>query len=56
MSITLLGVLLFGIYPDFNGNPLNRVSHILYQATSRTLWAVGLGYIIYACITSNGGM
>ena len=54
-SITLLGLIMFGLYEDFNGNPLTRVQHILYQATFRILWAVGLSYVIFACLTSQGG-
>ncbi len=56
VALTLLGLMLFGLYPDFNGNPLSRVSHILYQSSSRIIWAVALAYIIYSCQTSNGGL
>ncbi len=48
--------MVFGLYDDFNGGPpLSRLSNILYQSSSRTIWAIGLGYIVYACLTSNGG-
>ena len=54
-SITLLGVLLYGLYGDFNGHPLTVDQHILYQASFRVLWSVGLSYIIFACLNSQGG-
>ncbi len=54
-SITLLGILLYGLYGDFNGHPLTREQHIWYQATFRILWSVGLSYIIFACLNSQGG-
>ena len=47
----------YGIYPDYSGGKqLSRISHILYQSTSRIIWSIGLSYIIYACATSNGGL
>ncbi len=57
VSLISLGLMLFGVHDNFNGGPpLSRVSNILYQSTSRIIWALALGYIIYACITSNGGV
>ena len=47
--------MLFGIYPNFNGNPLTRVENILYQSTSRILWAFALGFIIFSCSMKKGG-
>lgn len=55
MSLVLCGIILFGLYEDYNGSPLSRTQHILYQASSRTLWAIGLGYIILACLSNQGG-
>ena len=49
--------MLFGVYDNYNGGPqLSRISNILYQSTSKIIWALALGYIIYACVTSNGGI
>ena len=49
--------MVFGIYDNVNGGPqLSRVSNILYQSTSKIIWALALGYIIYACVTANGGI
>lgn len=52
--MVLCGVVLFGLYEDYHGNSLSRVAHILYQSSTRTLWALGLAYIIYACLNSQG--
>jgi peptidoglycan/LPS O-acetylase OafA/YrhL len=54
VSIVTLGVMLFGIYPNFTSSPLNRVSNILYQSTSRIIWAMALGFIIYSCVINGG--
>ena len=56
LSIFSLALVIFGLYPDFrgSGNPLNKVEHILYQATCRIIWAAGLGYIIFSCISYGG--
>jgi hypothetical protein len=53
----MLSVMIFGTHSNFSGGPgLSRVSNILYQSTSRIIWAIGLGYVVYACVTSNGGL
>ncbi|CAF0932692.1 unnamed protein product [Brachionus calyciflorus] len=55
VSLATLGLMLFGIYPNLNGDPLSLTANILYQASSRIIWAVGLSYVIFACVTSHGG-
>ena len=50
-----MSLVLFGLYPDFNGAPLSRDVHILYHSFSKPIWALGLGFIIFSCNTSNGG-
>ena len=54
-ALAILGLTLFGPYGDFDGYELTRAQRILYQASSRTLWSVGLAYLIYACLNSKGG-
>lgn len=54
--LILIALMLFGLYPDFNNNPLSKVSHILYQATCKFIWAIGLSYIIFACLNKQGGI
>jgi hypothetical protein len=56
VSLFLCGLMLFGLYEDYDNNPLSKTSHMLYQATSRFIWAVGLSYLIYACLNSGGGI
>jgi hypothetical protein len=55
ISLTLLSLVVFGLYPDISGNTISRSGHIIYQTLSRVAWSVGLSYIIFACTTSNGG-
>ena len=54
-ALALLGLILLGPHGDFAGYPLNRTANLLYQATCRNLWTIGLAYIIYACLTSRAG-
>lgn len=53
-SITLCGLILFGLYNYFNKKPMSTLSHIMYQSTSRTVWSLGLAGIIYSCLISGG--
>lgn len=34
---------------------LSKEALIMYISTRSTVWALGLAYIIYACVNSNGG-
>lgn len=52
----MMGLMLYGIYPDYDNHPLSRTAHILYQASHRFIWSIGLGYIIFACLNSQGGI
>lgn len=58
ISLFTLGLMLFGLYPDYHTpeNPLNLTEHILYQATSRTIWGVALAFIVFSCAMDKGGM
>ncbi len=50
--------MLFGTYPNLNANPanhLNRAENILYQASSRIIWALALGFVIFSCVMNGGG-
>jgi len=56
LALGTCGLMLFGPYGDFDGYELTRTQRILYQASSRTFWSLGLAYIIYACLNSKGGI
>jgi len=48
---------LYGLYDTVNGNVhLSNVVRSLYAAVHRTAWAVGVAWVIFACITGNGGV
>ncbi len=57
LSLFMMGLLIFGVYPDYNGkgHPLSLTEHILYQATSRTIWGLAVAFIIFSCTTNKGG-
>ena len=53
-----MGILLFGLYPDYeegDGHGLNKAEHILYQSSSRALWAMALAFMVFSCTMGKGG-
>ena len=57
VSLTTLGLMVYGCYgTNSNYYPMNRVSGILYISLSRILWSFAMSFIIYACLTSYGGV
>lgn len=55
ISLVIMALVVFGLYPDINGHTISRSGHIMYQTLSRIGWSVSLSYMIFACITFNGG-
>ncbi|XP_053208428.1 nose resistant to fluoxetine protein 6-like isoform X2 [Panonychus citri] len=55
-AITLNAGILLAMFPAINGYPLSDAVAGLYSATSRTLWSVGLAWIVYACVNGHGGI
>jgi peptidoglycan/LPS O-acetylase OafA/YrhL len=57
ISILTIGLLIFGSYPNYDGDDvyLSKSVNILYQSTNRIVFSIALSYLIFACITSNGG-
>ena len=41
--------------PAMNGHPLGRLESALYSSLSRPLWACATGWMIFACMTKQGG-
>ncbi|XP_015184250.1 PREDICTED: nose resistant to fluoxetine protein 6-like [Polistes dominula] len=52
LSILCNLLVLFGIYP----NRMSGLTAAVYAALSRTVWAIGIAWIIIACSTNNGGI
>ncbi|CAF0977704.1 unnamed protein product [Brachionus calyciflorus] len=55
----LIGLCIFALYQDFKIFPdsyYTQMQHIIYQTFSRLIWALSVGYFIYACETKNGGI
>lgn len=56
-SIFLTSITVFGLYPDALGeNPLSRETRIIYQSFSKIAWSFAIGYMVYSCIMSSGGL
>jgi len=48
--------LIYGLYGDVNGYVhLSNAVASLYAAVHRTAWAIGVAWVIFACVTGNGG-
>lgn len=48
--------LVYGLYGHLQtGDYMNYHAAAFYNAVSRPLWAVGLGWVVIACVTGHGG-
>jgi len=48
--------LIYGLYGTVNGYVhLSTAVRSFYAAVHRTVWAVGVAWVIFACVTGNGG-
>jgi len=46
----------YGLYDDVNGYVhLSDVVRSLYASLHRTAWALGVAWVIFACVTGNAG-
>ena len=68
IALTFMGLMIFGIYPNYKDFPetytnytalpeaaLTYAENIMFDATSKVIWAVCVAYIIYSCLI-HGGM
>lgn len=56
-AILLALACLFAFYPDSVLVPgVDRVSFIVYQSLSRTVWSIAIGWLFFVCITRNAGL
>ncbi|XP_071955720.1 nose resistant to fluoxetine protein 6-like [Antedon mediterranea] len=45
----------YGLYGNFHGDPLNEAASVAYITLSRFSWAVALAWVAFACVTGYGG-
>ena len=45
----------YGLYNMMNGHPVSVGVSAFYNAVSRTVWAIGVAWVIFACVTGHGG-
>ena len=46
---------LYGLYHCYQGHTMSLSVAALYNATFRSVWSVALAWVIFACVTGNGG-
>ena len=46
---------LYGLYHMMNGHPISVSLSAFYNSVFRTVWAVGVAWVIFACVTGHGG-
>ena len=47
--------LVYGLYGVAQGTPLTTPVAAFYSSTHRTIWALVLGWVIFACVLGYGG-
>jgi peptidoglycan/LPS O-acetylase OafA/YrhL len=55
LSLLTLFLVLFGSYGWTMGLETHPIINALHHSTHRTVWSIGLAWIIYACVTGQGG-
>ena len=59
LSFALILTEIFVIYDahlyEIPPQPWSRESHIWYESTSRQVWAIALGFVIFSCSMGKGG-
>lgn len=56
-SIITVLVIMFGFHPYIDGTvKMTATTGVLYAYLTPTLWAIAVGWIMYACATGNGGV
>ena len=53
--LLILFFALFGVYGWNIGMKSHPAINALYSSTHRTIWSLGLAWLIYACVTGQGG-
>jgi len=55
MTIAIYLGITLALLPEYTGSQSNDIVSGVYSAISRTMWAIGLAWITYACSTGNSG-
>ncbi|CAC5409716.1 unnamed protein product [Mytilus coruscus] len=48
-------LVLYGVYGNYNDNPMSDDVTALYNAVHRSAWGAAICWVIFACATGNGG-
>ena len=53
VAIMLIIGIVYGIYPLYAGHSVSNLFVIVYQTTSRFLWALAVSYMIFSCVVTD---
>jgi hypothetical protein len=58
LSIFTISLMVYGTYPDYDPDAKNvsDIGILLYESTMRIVYSFALAYLIFACLTNNGGL
>ena len=55
VAATINLAVLYGLYDVAHGKELTDGANAIYSSLHRVAWAVGLAWVIFACVTGHGG-
>ena len=56
VAIGTIVAIVYGLYDYTQGEvELSNSTSAFYNAVHRTVWAVALGWVVFACVTGYGG-
>lgn len=56
IAVAFSATVVFGQYQTWNGDPFNKTENVMYFMFGRTVFSIGIAFMIYACHYGFGGI